>query len=301
MKVLNFGSLNLDYVYHVDHFVKPGETLSAEAQTLNAGGKGLNQSIALARAGAEVYHAGCVGSTGRMLKELLEENGVNTVHLLPTDAMQGNAVIQVVPSGENSILLFGGSNQAVKKAQVDETLAAFGPGDVLVLQNEINEIPYIVERAYGRGMTIVLNPSPFNEKLAAVDFNKIGWFLVNEIEAEQISGETEPEKAWEVIHAKWPEASAVITLGKNGSCAYRTMTDGTVEKAAVSAYSVTAVDTTAAGDTYTGYFIKSLFSGKTLEEAMRTASAASAISVTREGAAPSVPYRDETEEWMKGR
>lgn len=299
MKVLNFGSLNLDYVYQVPHFVQPGETLSATEQAVNAGGKGLNQSIALARAGAEVYHAGCIGSAGLPLKKLLEENGVNTAYLKETNALQGNAVIQVTPSGENSILLFGGSNQAVTKAQVDETLAAFGNEDALILQNEINEMPYIVEKAYERGMIIVLNPSPFNEKLDDVDFNKISWFLVNEIEAEQISGEAEPERAWAVIHEKYPKTSAVITLGKSGSKAFMVRADGTVEKAEAAAFEVEAVDTTAAGDTYTGYFIQSLLSGKTLEQSMEIASMASAISVTRPGAAPSVPLREEVEEKLK--
>ena len=108
MKVLNFGSLNLDYVYQVDHFTKPGETQSAFSQTVNPGGKGLNQSIALKKAGIDVYHAGCVGKGGQMLKDLLEKSGVKTEYLYPCDEIQGNAVIQVDPKGQNSILLFGG-------------------------------------------------------------------------------------------------------------------------------------------------------------------------------------------------
>ena len=117
MKVLNFGSLNLDYVYQVDRFVRPGETLSARSMALNPGGKGLNQSIALARAGAQVYHGGCVGKGGEALRELLRENGVNTELLLPTGQPQGSAVIQVTPQGENCILLYGGSNQALEEGQ----------------------------------------------------------------------------------------------------------------------------------------------------------------------------------------
>ena len=148
MKVLNIGSLNLDYVYRVDHFVQPGETLSAVSQTVNPGGKGLNQSIALARAGAEVYHAGCIGSGGESLKKLLQENGVDTAYLFPTDELQGNAVIQVVPSGENCILLFGGSNQCITSGQIEKTLEAFSAGDWLILQNEVNDLPMIVEKAY---------------------------------------------------------------------------------------------------------------------------------------------------------
>ena len=135
MRVLNFGSLNLDYVYQVGHFVQPGETLSAVSQTVNPGGKGLNQSIALAKAGAEVCHAGCIGTDGENLRELLKENGVNTEYLREVPALQGNAVIQVNPEGQNCILLFGGSNQCITEEQIDQTIKNFAPGDWLVLQN----------------------------------------------------------------------------------------------------------------------------------------------------------------------
>lgn len=294
MKVLNFGSLNLDYVYQVDHFVAPGETLSSTAQVVNPGGKGLNQSIALARAGAETCHAGCVGAGGEGLRELLQENGVDTAFLRPVEELQGNAVIQVVPSGENCILLFGGSNQCVTGAQIDETLGAFRPGDYLVLQNEMNELPRMVDRAYERGLRIVLNPSPFDEKLKAVDFAKLTWLLMNEVEAGQLSGSEDPEKAWALLHGKYAGLSVLITLGKEGSVAYR-VTENGVETARQAAFPVQAVDTTAAGDTYTGYFIGGLMEGLPLAECMRRASMASAISVTRPGAAPSIPTRDEVE------
>lgn len=296
MKVLNFGSLNLDYVYSVDHFVRPGETLGSSAQRINPGGKGLNQSVALARAGAEVYHAGCVGAGGESLRALLSENGVDVSCLRDTDAIQGNAVIQVVPSGENCIILFGGSNERVTEAQIGETLSHFGAGDWLVLQNEINLLPQIVDAAHARGMTIALNPSPWNEKLAAVDFGKLSWILVNEIEAAQLSGSEDPDEAWRVIHERYPRLSVLVTLGGAGSAAWRVTADGGVETARQEAFRVQAVDTTAAGDTYTGYFIGALTEGRPLGECMRRASMASAIGVTRPGAAPSIPTRAEVEE-----
>ena len=294
MKVLNFGSLNLDYVYQVDHFVQPGETLSAAAQAVHPGGKGLNQSIALSRAGAKVFHAGCIGRGGEALGALLRENGVDTAHLRPTDELQGNAVIQVAPTGENCILLFGGSNQRVTAEQIETTLAAFSEGDYLVLQNEINGLPAIVDRAFEKGMRIVLNPSPCNEKLAAVDFGKLSWLLVNEVEAAQLSESAIPEEAWQALHAKYSKLSVLITLGSAGSLAYR-VKDGTVEAACQPAFRVRAVDTTAAGDTYTGYFISGLMEDLPLQEGMRRASMASAISVTRPGASGSIPRKDEVE------
>lgn len=290
MRVLNFGSLNLDYVYQVEHFVQPGETLSAVSQTVNAGGKGLNQSIALAKAGAEVCHAGCIGTGGGLLRSILDENGVDTKYLREVPVLQGNAVIQVNPEGQNCILLFGGSNQCVTEEQIAQTLEGFDPGDWLVLQNEINNLPQIVEAGYERGMKIVLNPSPFNDKLNEVDFGKLSWLLVNEIEAEQLSGSSEPEKAWQLLHEKYPSLSLLVTLGSEGSAAFTK--EETVYR---HAFSVTAVDTTAAGDTFTGYFVAGLMEGRSLRACMKRASMASAISVTRPGAAPSIPQKDEVE------
>ena len=294
MKVLNFGSLNLDYVYTVDHFVQPGETLSSRSRTVKAGGKGLNQSVALARAGACVSHAGCLGTGGEPLREILRQNGVALAALVPVEEMQGHTVIQVNPDGENCILLYGGSNQCVTEEQIDKTLAQAEAGDWLLLQNEINLTGKIVDRAYARGMVIVLNPSPFDEKLRAVDFSKLAWLLVNEVEAEQITGTADPEKAWEELHRRWPGLSLLITLGKRGSIAFA-VRSGEVETARQKAIAVRAVDTTAAGDTYTGYFIAGLTAGKTLQRCMEEAAKAAAVSVTRPGAAESIPWRDELE------
>ena len=293
-KVLNFGSLNLDYVYQVSHFVQPGETLSAMSQTINAGGKGLNQSIALAKAGAEVFHAGCIGIGGEKLERVLLEYGVDTSFLHPVDQLQGNAIIQVIPSGENSIILFGGSNQCISEEQINLTFSAFGEGDYLVLQNEINNLPMIIDKARAMGMVIFLNPSPFDDRLDQVDFRQLDWLLVNEIEAEQLTGERSPEAVWQSVHNRYPELSLLLTLGSQGSFAYRVNGAG-VEKASQQAYGIEAIDTTGAGDTYTGFFISSLMKNLPLNECMRRASMAAAISVTRCGAAQSIPGADEVQ------
>ena len=292
MRVLNFGSLNLDYVYQVDHFVRPGETLSATARTVKPGGKGLNQSIALARAGVQVDHAGCIGAGGDMLKALLDENGVDTRRLIQVDEMQGHTVIQVNREGENCILLYGGSNQCVTEAQIKATLSDYSEGDWLVLQNEINNLPAIVDAAWERGMVIALNPSPCNDRLKAVDFGKLSWLLVNEVEAEQISGSADPDAAFSWIHARYPGLSVLITLGSAGSLVFRTDGDR-VERVSQDAFKVKAVDTTAAGDTFTGYFISGLTENIPLQDCMRRASRASSISVTRLGAADSIPRLEE--------
>ena len=248
MKVLNFGSLNLDYVYQVPHFVQPGETLSSLSRVVKLGGKGLNQSIALARAGADVAHDGCIGTGGEVLKAQLEKDGVDTSGLLTVDEMQGHTVIQVNREGENCILLYGGSNQCVTEKQIADTLAGCSAGDWLVLQNEVNNLPAIVDAAHARGMIIALNPSPFDAKLDAVDFSKLSWLLVNEVEVAQISGSDDPDTAWAWLHARYPKLSALITLGSAGSAAYR-VDGGAVETVTQEAFKVKAVDTTAAGDT----------------------------------------------------
>lgn len=292
MKILNYGSLNLDYVYHVDHFVLPGETVSSEKMQINPGGKGLNQSIALARAGAPVYHAGCCGAGGRQLMALLKENGIDISCLYTTDEPQGNAFIQVIPSGENSIVVFPGSNHCITEEQVSRTLSQFGEGDYLLLQNEISLLPLIVEKACAKGMKILLNPSPYNAAINTLDFGKLDWLLVNEVETEQITGCQDTDAAWERIHASYPELSVLFTLGSDGSKAFRVNNAG-IQMVCQNAFRSDAVDTTGAGDTYTGYFIGGLMRGLPLQESMRQASMASALSVRKPGAASSIPVMEE--------
>ncbi|MBR3273997.1 MAG: ribokinase [Clostridia bacterium] len=294
MKILNFGSLNVDYVYSVDYFVRAGETLKVNSREVLPGGKGMNQSVALARAGAEVYHAGCIGADGAFLRALLNKNGVDTTLLRTIDGMQGHTIIQVDSKGENCILLYGGTNRQISQAQIDETLAHFGASDWLVLQNEVNNLPRIVDAAYARGMKIVLNPSPYEEGLKAVDFGKLSWLLVNEVEACQCSGSDEPERAWDMLHTRYPELSVLITLGSAGSIAHQ-VTPEEIDTVRQQAFKAEAVDTTAAGDTFTGYFIGGLAEGRPLAQCMLRASAASAISVTRMGAAVSIPKKEEVE------
>ena len=213
MKVLNFGSMNVDYVYQVDHILIPGETLASSERNVFCGGKGLNQSIALAKAGIPVYHAGLVGEGGDALLDTCRENGVNTQFVKRVEGPCGHTMIQVDKNGQNSILLFGGSNRCMTKAFVDEVLENFDKGDMLLLQNEINELSYIIDSAYEKGMMIILNPSPYDSALEECDLTKVSLFLVNEIEGEQITGEQEPEKILEKMKEKYPHSSVVLTLG----------------------------------------------------------------------------------------
>lgn len=188
-KVLNFGSLNMDHVYQVQHFVSPGETLSSTKLQHFCGGKGLNQSIALARAGANVYHAGAIGMDGLQLKKQLEEDGADTSFLQIREELEtGHAIIQVDETGQNCIILYGGANQSITGMQVDETLKHFEKGDIILLQNEINELKYIMEKAYQKGLRIFLNPSPCDEKIMELPLELVDTLLLNEVEGEQITG-----------------------------------------------------------------------------------------------------------------
>ena len=296
MKVLSFGSLNIDYVYKLEHFVQKGETISSQALNVFSGGKGLNQSIALAKAGAKVYHAGAIGEDGLFLVKQMEDAGVDiSLTKVRTDVRSGNAIIQNDKEGDNCIILYGGANQAITKEQVDETLKNFEEGDYLVLQNEINELPYIVDQAYAKGMKIVLNPSPMNEKILALDLKKISIFMLNEIEAGQILGtdERDGQKLAQALLAKFPDAGIVLTMGSAGSVYM-----DRAQTALQSIYKVKAVDTTAAGDTFTGFFIGGLLEGLPVKEAMDQASRASAIAVSRPGASPSIPTLAETKAYV---
>lgn len=288
MKVLNFGSLNIDYVYMVDHFVRAGETLSSTKMEKFCGGKGLNQSIALSRAGAEVYHAGVVGAEGKMLTDVLEQYGVDTRFVKRSASSNGHAIIQIDKNGQNCILLYGGTNREITPEWVDEVMGNFAAGDLLVLQNEINCMEYIMRRAQEKGMQIALNPSPIDENLKLLPLEAVTYFLLNEVEGNELTGETDPETIAVRLHEKFPAARIVLTLGKQGVLYY----DGG-EFVRHGIYPTKVVDTTAAGDTFTGFFLSSVLQGKPVATALELASKASSIAVSIKGAANSIPTLEE--------
>lgn len=293
MKYLNFGSLNCDFVYAVPWSVRPGETLAATKRDTFCGGKGLNQSLALARAGADVYHAGCIGSDGSMLREILEQSGANTSFVRELNCPSGHAIIQVDEAGQNSILLFGGANQKIDRAMVDEVLDNFDCGDRIILQNEISEIPYLISRASERGLQVVWNPSPFPQNVQDFPLDKVDCFVVNEIEGAQLTGATEPDAILDAFKLRFPNKQILLTLGKDGAVYF----DGMV-KINVPCVDVPVVDTTGAGDTFLGYFF-AYFDMIGPAESLKIASAAAAIAVSRAGAASSIPYADEVSAFIK--
>ena len=295
MKILVFGSLNIDRRYTVDHFVMPGETLNSLALGTFSGGKGLNQAIACKKAGSDVYMAGKIGADGAFLLAELKDADVSTKHVFIDEGMMsGHAIIQVDKNGQNCILLYGGSNRAITKEFVDSVLDHFEAGDILLLQNEISELDYIIDKAYEKGMQIFLNPSPYDGHLDACDMGKISCFLLNEIEGGQISGgETEPDKIIESILGKYENAKIVLTLGGDGSI-YADRNECYHQEI----FKVDAVDTTAAGDTFTGYFIAGILNGTPIKEILRMSAVAAGIAVSRPGASPSIPFMDEVKKML---
>ena len=217
MKVLNYGSLNIDHVYQVDQIVQPGQTIDSYGVNVFPGGKGMNQSIAIARAGCRVYHAGNIGTDGQFMKELLEEAGADCTWLRTVEVGTGSTFIQVDSNGQNCIVLNGGANRANTKEYVDQVLSDFGEGDLILLQNEINEVGYIIEKAYEKGMIVVVNPSPMNEKILACDLKKVSMFLMNEDEGMAITGKQEPADILAAMAEMYPNAQTVLTLGSKGS------------------------------------------------------------------------------------
>ncbi len=282
MKILNFGSLNIDNVYRVPHIVRPGETLSASSNTIFAGGKGLNQSIAIARAGAEIFHAGMIGKDGLFLKELLESNGVNCSFLKISDSIpSGNALIQVADDGENSIVLFGGANQSVSAEYAAEVLENFGENDIIVLQNEISSISEIIRIAAERKIRIFFNPAPMNSNVLTFPLDKADTLIVNETEMEELQ-----KNDFDIS-----SCNLLLTMGAKGA-SYRPKNGG--KEIFVPANKVgKVVDTTGAGDTFIGYFVAGLAKDLDIEKSLKNAAKAAGISITRPGAAVSIPHFSE--------
>lgn len=284
MRILNFGSLNIDYVYEVNYFVRSGETLASNKLEKFCGGKGLNQSLALARAGSNIYHAGCVGADGGMLIDILRESGVDCSCIETLDGVTGHAIIQVDKNGENCIILYGGANNKITVKHIDNVLSNFEKGDYILLQNEINNLDIIIDRAYQIGLKIILNPSPISDDLKKLPLNKVSYLILNEIEGKELTGKEEPEDILKELRSKYPECVFVLTLGSKGS-----VYDDKTKRCTQGIFKVDVVDTTAAGDTFTGYFVHEITTGSTPEKALEVASKAAALAVSRMGAAPSIP------------
>ena len=285
----NIGSLNVDWVYRVPHVTRPGETLAAVSQERNAGGKGANQSVAAARAGQRVEHVGCVGGDGRWLRELLAAEGVGVTHLaVDEDLPTGHAVIQVDDAGENAIFLFPGANHAIGELRLAEALDRAAPGAWVLTQNETGNAAAVVAAASARGLRLALNPAPMDAAARGLALDAVDLLVVNEQEAaDLLNGASADDPAGQL--GRRVRGLAVVTLGGRGAAAGDGERSWTVPAAAVDR----VVDTTGAGDTFTGYLVAALAAERPVEDALQLAAAAAAAAVGRAGAIASIPRIDE--------
>lgn len=303
MKIINFGSLNIDKIYHVKEFVMAGQTIKASSYQTASGGKGFNQSLSAAKAGADVLHAGFIGQDGQFLKKELEDSHVNVDMLETVDLPTGHAIIEVNAEGQNRIIIHGGSNLCFDISYIKRVLDQCTANDFVLLQNETNCTAEIIHSAHQKGMQVVFNPSPMPEDLSLLPLSDVDCFIVNEVEGFQLAealglhpSEKEHDHILSVLAENYPEKDIIMTLGEEGVLYQK----GSL-KHHMKAFPVNVIDTTAAGDTFTGYFLSAVCKGKEIYTALQEASAASAIAVSRMGAGPSIPSYCEVKAFLRER
>jgi ribokinase len=284
MAILNLGSINADMVYAMPHLPAPGETLAAGGLQKFLGGKGANMSVAATRAGSEVKHIGAVGADGVWAVERLADYGVDVEHVARLDTPTGHAIIAVDQDGENLIILYPGANRELTMAQLDRAIAQAAPGDILVLQNETNLQAEAAERGKAKGLRVCYAAAPFDAAAVQAVLPHLDFLILNEVEAEQL------RQATGKTPADLGVRDVIITLGAKGA---RHIDGASGAVLDVPALPVTAVDTTGAGDTFTGYVLSALDRGLSMADAMAEAARAGALMVTRRGTADVIPTRQE--------
>lgn len=294
-KLINLGSLCIDNVYRVPSITGTGETVASASHEVFPGGKGLNQSIAAARGGAEVVHVGCIGADGIWLRDTLAAEGVDVRGVREVDGASGHAVIQVNDVGENAIVIAGGANRRLEATDVQFAIDQVDAGDWLLLQNEINDLEAVLKAARERGCRVAFNVAPVDGREAHYDLSAVALLIVNEIEAGALANETDPAAALDILRRRLPHTDIVLTLGRDGLIHARGEDASTLE-----AYPVQAVDETAAGDAFIGFLLAALLAGEAMPHALRMGAAAGALAVTVAGAASSIPSRGEAQALLSG-
>jgi ribokinase len=284
MTIWNLGSVNADLVYAVPHLPGPGETLAATSMTRGLGGKGANMSVAAARAGAQVMHIGALGADGAWARDRLQDYGVDTSHIATLDQPMGHAVIAVDRKGENSILLFPGANVEIAQSTVRDALAQAVPGDTVLIQNETNNQAFCAETGSKLGLRVAYAAAPFDAQAVASVLPCLDFLILNEVEAEQLFAATGKRPA------DLDVTDVIVTLGARG-CSW--FDNANHSQRDFDALKVAPVDTTGAGDTFTGYVLAGLDAGLSMEEAIAQATRAGALMVTRAGAADVIPTLSE--------
>ncbi|QFT58251.1 Ribokinase [Sulfitobacter sp. THAF37] len=278
--IWNLGSINADNFYRLPHLPGPGETIAATDLRQGLGGKGANMSVAAARAAARVMHIGAVGQDGTWALQRLLEYGVETAHITVIDTTTGHANIHIDADGENNIVLFPGANHMVTDQMIGAALAEASPGDFLLMQNETLGQPFAAETAKLLGMRVAYAAAPFRADSVTRLMDKVDLLILNAVEAQQL------EDATGIALGDLPIADIVVTLGADG-CRWISATNEAERSFA--AFRSDVVDTTGAGDTFTGYLVAGLDRGMKMPEAIELAQKAGALMVARQGTADVIP------------
>ena len=289
MTIYNLGSINADHFYQVPHLPEPGETLAADAFSTGLGGKGINQSVAAALAGSKVVHIGAVGPDGQWAVDRVAGFGVETQHIQTVETPTGHAIINVDTKGENAIVIFSGANNCQSVTQIEQVLSGADKGDILLLQNETTLQAEAAKIAYDRGLKVIYSAAPFSVEAVKNVMKYVTILMMNQVESEQLCAGLETDLA------SLPVSEIIVTKGSNGAMWLQPETG---ETSYTPSFPVKPVDTTAAGDTFAGYVAAGLDQGMNVQDAMRRASAAAALKVTRKGTADVIPSADEVANFL---
>ena len=292
-KIVVIGSISIDHVFRVDHIVKPKETISSRSMNRFLGGKGLNQAVALSKAYPEVKLVANISDKDQVLLQEITAMGVDASWIDCIEGNTGSTFIQVDQTGQNCIVLDPGVNHHFEKEHLDEMLSRLEEGDLIVLQNEINDLDYLIKAAKFKGLLVAFNPSPYHFKVLDLPLLQVDFLIFNEIEGRALSHFSEPDKILSTLHRRYPNTTLVLTLGELGVMAQQGNT--TYELAGLK---VNVTDTTGAGDGFTGYFLAALQNGFDVFEALEMANVAGALTVTKVGASSSIPSIQEVGEAM---
>ncbi|MCC5983574.1 MAG: ribokinase [Rhodobacteraceae bacterium] len=292
MTIFCFGSINIDHFYRLDRLPAPGETVAARAVETGLGGKGANQAVAAARAGARVVQLGAVGTDGDAALTQLQALGVDcrAVSRLP-QTRTGHAVILIDAAGENSIVIHPGANRAQDRGEVFAALETAELGDILLMQNETDLQPQVAEHAMGLGLEVIYSAAPFELEAVRAVLPFINMLILNAVEAAQL------QAALGLAPEDLPVETVVITRGADGA---EWVARGT-PRIRTPAFGVDPVDTTGAGDCFAGTLAAALERGLDPGGAMREAAGAAALQVTRPGTAEAMPVAAEVAAFLAAR
>lgn len=296
MRILNYGSLYAEYIYHVDHLPSPDHEAKVLSVELKPGGRGFLQSVALARAGALVYHAGIVGKGGAFLPELLRKFNADADRVTEDSASGSHVIIEKDKSGASIRAVSPGVNLSISSQKIEDDMFFFESGDWLLLQNEINTdaMKTAMYLAKEKGMKIALNPSPFGPEIFELPLKLVDILILNLSEASKLTKLNDPVKISDALLKNYPETAAVMTLGSDGSV-YRDAKNLLYQNV----YPFVPADLTARGDTFTGFYMAGVLAELPPEECLRRAAMAASIAVSRAGSYESIPDKKEVTEHLE--